>query len=667
MTGSASFRRASPSMAALLAAACALAPHPAAEAGQSGPVRVTTVLHPTFDTYLEGTSTTALHWLPTLLVSHREAAEAPVTRSAFLRFDVSQAALPGTVVDARLELTLQAGAPDPGAVQLAAARVETDDWTVPNTAAATDIADTTGPLVRRGDRFVYSAGVGDAARQDRAGDGALSLKVYAPAAGPATLAFPSQDAGDGPELPSLVVTTAVDAATARAHAAAASDLSVTRHQVDAMLRRPGAELRLREEAPLGSRLRWRSSDEQLVTDSGHVTRPSASLPDGSVLLDLTVTQGAVTLVDRFRVSVPHSDQVAAPVTPAYAVQHVALESGATALIDRQWGGVFEHVQSPVQHLDAVVDVRPGERIQPAVDAMGARGGGVVHLVGGLHRVQGRIDLRSGVSLVGDGPGLTVVQQDGSGDTIGTTLRQLTDVVLKDFTLQGIRGAASVSNGVLLAGSDPQSARHSRIMLQNVTVKNFGSMGIHMKRTANIILDRVASLYNGEANGLFHNLYLLYDNNVLQSDTDLSRPVLGKGAKYTSTSNVLVQRAKIRDAIGNGIQADGPEDTKILFYDYTVAGAGKTALWFISEDFKHPTPPTYDPANAPKHVILAKSHITGNLRGGVWKALTDVYVVDTVFANRQSDLMLLNTQPVFVRTGFSIAPTYHTDPNDLPLY
>ncbi len=64
------------------------------------------------------------------------------------------------------------------------------------------------------------------------------------------------------------------------------------------------------------------------------------------------------------------------------------------------------------------------------------------------------------------------------------------------------------------------------MLQNVPLTNWGGMGAHMKRINNIIMYNCVFQYNGAANGLFHNICFLHDQNIVQSDCDMPNPILG---------------------------------------------------------------------------------------------------------------------------------------------
>lgn len=79
-------------------------------------------------------------------------------------------------------------------------------------------------------------------------------------------------------------------------------------------------------------------------------------------------------------------------------------------------------------------------IQAAMDAALAAGGGVVYLPKGIYRLDSQLDARSGVSLVGAGPGKTILKPQGAAHAIsagGTVGAPLTDITFSDFTIDGI--------------------------------------------------------------------------------------------------------------------------------------------------------------------------------------------------------------------------------------
>lgn len=641
---------------------------------------VTQVVYPSIDTDVRGTSTVPSHWLKTLEVANAGTPDSADSRSAYLKFDV-KSHIPGTVTGARLEMTLTDAAAA-GATTLTTGLVANDSW-VPTRERAeqpqfemtgatklpsTAIPGTSSSLQTSEGGARYSAQVGEAAIAERAGDGTLSLRVTADQVDPGkVLGFYSDEGGVRDQRPHLVLTTVLtDPKEIADFKQAERDLA----SAQALLEKHKATT---SNLPLHTRglspetVTWSSWDQDVITDAGEVTRPQNVVGDARVKLDVSVTNGTVKLTDRFEVEVPAHDRAEVPSPTNPKVDTVELEPAVNNLIAGRWSNQFTHVEYPQQNLANEVLVRPGESIQSAIDTVAAQGGGVVRLTEGVHTVASRINLKNLTTIVGAGRDHTAIRYQGTGAAIGTTQRILTDVVVKDLTLAGERGTPKLSHGVLLEGIDPVASRHNRIALQNLSVKDFTVHGVHMKRASNIIVSNAKVHHNGEANGLYHNVYWLFDNNILQSDMDMSNPVRGKGAKYTSTSNVIVQRAQIRNSSVNGVQADGANDTKILFHKFDITGSGKTALWFIAEIFSNPNQYTEDPLNAPRDVIISESNITGNKRGGVWKIASNVHVINSTFANTESDLLLMKSYPTFENTTFIRPPQYFTDPAQVPLF
>ncbi|MEV6512341.1 immunoglobulin-like domain-containing protein [Streptomyces sp. NPDC051642] len=643
----------------------------------NGPT-ATMVVHPVIDTDTVGTSSQQRTWASTLGVRNAGGIDAAGSQASYLQFNVSPATVPGTIVSAKIVLTATPDSTAPAGTQLTSAFVSDDTWngelvtrydptftlTGATKPAATDIAGSTAPLRAERGAVRYEGDVTSAAQTENNGDGRLSLRVWT-ADQNAAAQFHSDDHSIGDNRPTLLITFKPTARRDKKAAAnAAKDLADAREY----LRRRGPvthDITLPSVGGHGSKLTWSSLDEQNLSDRGKVARPTADLPDADVALDLKVTDGSVTLTDRLHVVVPKDPGAKASVPIDAALRPVAVEQEVTDLISQKWGAAFTPVSLPTQVLTREIPVAPGQSIQAAIDDVAAAGGGVVRLGAGVHFLTTPLNMRSTVTLVGAGQDRTVIQYTGTDSAITTTLKQIQDVVMKGFTLEGVKGDLGGALGIYFAGADPESAHHHRIALQDVTVKNFPGHGVHMKRTTDIITDHLTSMYNGERGSLFHNSYWLFDNRILQSDTQLSKPVLGKGAKYTSTSDVITQRMKIHHAVGNGIQADGSNDVRIFFQKVNISDVGKTALWMICEIFNNPNQYTEDPTYAPNYVIINDSSFVDNIRGGVWKIAQNVLVRNSVFDNIQNDLILMKSNPEFENVKFTHAPEYFTDNSQVP--
>ncbi|CDF78724.1 pectin lyase fold protein [Formosa agariphila KMM 3901] len=333
-------------------------------------------------------------------------------------------------------------------------------------------------------------------------------------------------------------------------------------------------------------------------------------------------------------------------------------------MSEKWQNDFKHVAYPKQWLKNVISVSPGESLQAAIDKVHAAGGGVVSLKEGTHLIQNTITLRGRVTIVGAGRDLTVIQQGPDLMETGFNIEaqpQVTDLVIKDLTLKGSRQGKA--NGILIRGRN--ESRHTRVMLQNINVTDWSAQGVHMKRTNNIIMDNCNFQYNGSAGGLYHNVYFLYNKYILQSDCDMSYPVLGKGNKYTSCEYVLAQRCTIKDCLGNGIQTDHEEAGYIFLHKYNISGCGRVALWFPCEDYYDKFHYTEDLKYAPQKVIINRCEIVNNTWGAMWRSVKESYVINSTFDNKKVDMGLLNCDVTIEQSSFKTGNEMYTDVKQWP--
>jgi len=324
--------------------------------------------------------------------------------------------------------------------------------------------------------------------------------------------------------------------------------------------------------------------------------------------------------------------------PDYTYSKVEIEPEVLTMIEERWKDEFQYVEYPQQFLDKVVSVQPGDDIQAAIDEVNSAGGGVVALSEGSYILENTLTLKSKVSIIGAGRAQTLLQQGPhmDGNCFSAAAEpQVTDVVIKDLTIKGTRTGRA--NGILMTGRN--ESRHTRIMMQNITVSDWAHHGIHIKRTDNIIMDKCDVQYNGAGGGLYHNVYFLYNKYLLQSDCDMSFPVKGKGNKYTSFEHVIAQRITIRDCKGNGIQADHEEAGYFFFHKYNISGCGHAALWFPCEHYYDKYNYTENPKYAPQNVILNRCEIVDNGYGAMWRKVGGAYVINSTFDNKDADMVL----------------------------
>ncbi len=349
----------------------------------------------------------------------------------------------------------------------------------------------------------------------------------------------------------------------------------------------------------------------------------------------------------------------------YAYSKVEIEPEVLSLIDDKWKDEFIHVEYPQQWLDNVITVNPGDNIQTAIDKAHMAGGGVVAISAGTHMLDTTLILKSKVTIIGEGRAQTVLVQgpDMTSNCFNAEAEpQVTDVVIKDLTLRGTR--VGDANGILMRGRN--ESRHTRIMMQNITVSDWAKHGVHIKRTNNIIMDKCDVQYNGSSGGLHHNVYFLYNKYLLQSDCDMSYPVKGKGNKYTSFEHVIAQRITIRDCIGNGIQADHEEAGYFFFHKYNISGCGRVAMWFPCEHYYDKYNYTENPKYAPQNVILNRCKIVNNTWGAMWRMVSGKsYIINSEFDNKKIDMGLLKCGVIKENSSFKKGNKEYTDVKQWP--
>ncbi len=356
-------------------------------------------------------------------------------------------------------------------------------------------------------------------------------------------------------------------------------------------------------------------------------------------------------------SSPTAEAETAP-SPSAKLTKAQVEGEVLHLITNRWSGGFEPIHYPQQRLDHVVDVAPGESIQDAVDSAHQAGGGVVRLAAGTHVLDAPITLKSGITVTGHGQDQTIIQQgkhDQGGAFQATPDATVRDVVISHLTLDGTRSGRA--NGIYMAGRNED--RHARVTLQDITITNWNHHGVHIKRVDDIVMNRCTIQHNGAEGGYHHNVYFLYNKRILQSDCDMSHPVLGKGCKYTSVQHLIAQRCTIKGKLlGNGIQADNNEAGHLFFHKYHISGCARVAMWFPCENYYDKFTYTEDPTYAPQNVIINRCEIVDNQWGAMWRRVGNAHIINSTFDNHRIDVGALKSQIRFVNNTLGTIESYH---------
>lgn len=319
----------------------------------------------------------------------------------------------------------------------------------------------------------------------------------------------------------------------------------------------------------------------------------------------------------------------------YQIQKVVIEPEVLAVMREKWGDDFVHAEYPKQYLENVIIIKPGDNVQNAIDKANALRGGIVFLTEGTHTTDD-LKIKSKVTLCGAGRNKTILKHVGKGGFMNQATKKLTDVVFKDITLLG---GVNTKSGLNLRGDNAD--RHERFMWQNVTIKGMNSHGIGISRVNHIIMDNSHFQENGLKGSLHHNVYFLFVSHVLQSDCDMSNPVMGKSNKYTSTSHLLTQRCVMKNGKGNGIQADNDQGGYLFFHKHHLSGFARVAMWFPCESYYNKFEYTEDPKWVPQNVILNRCKVVNNGWGAMWRIVGGKSnVINSYFDNKELDMGLL---------------------------
>ena len=576
---------------------------------------------------------------------------------AYIGFDIEEGVLPGEI----LEATLILRAEDAGASGSVAVSVMKDDTGITSGNGITYANFSTRESEKIGDiavqEGVLRVNITDVLTRERSGDGRISFMLSG-----ADINFWSDDEYDEDKMPVLIIRTVMPKEKWQAYDAIIRDLDAVGLGSAAIEQ----NLPLVNQGSNGTNFVWKSLDTNLLKDDGTICRPGYNTSDMPVGLMVNANKEDVTVRRKYTVMIRKQD-MAETAEAKLAYDKVEMDSEIQLLVNAYWEGKPDDfsatfIEYPTQYLNNVVKVREktGAGIQAAIDEASEAGGGVVLLEEGIYVVDRNIQMRSNITLAGTGKNRTVLKQSENWIRTGTAEQMILcfnspdgepihDVVIKDLALFGDRNSEVEVSGMFGGGANEK--HHQRIMVQGISVKHFVAMGFEVKRADHIIMDKSDFIENGSGHSLYHNIYFLYNENILQSDLDLSRPVMGKSCKYTSATNVIAQHIVMRDGTTNAIQVDNMGAEYILFHDYVIEDFGGIGMWMPCEDYTDKFTYKEDPKFAPQHLILNKVKVTGTKCGGVWRIVEDAHILNSYFSNNRNDLELLKCKVHIENTVF----------------
>jgi hypothetical protein len=129
-------------------------------------------------------------------------------------------------------------------------------------------------------------------------------------------------------------------------------------------------------------------------------------------------------------------------------------------------------------------------IQQAIDSVLGTGG-TIYLPKGIYKISSQLNLRNGVTILGDGEESTFINQTGA-DAHGFVGDDVGSISLENFILTGPSSGtgAGIRLGWTANGNTPY------VSMKNVWVRNFGSDGIQLETPIVSHLDKVLSFDNG---------------------------------------------------------------------------------------------------------------------------------------------------------------------------
>jgi len=231
--------------------------------------------------------------------------------------------------------------------------------------------------------------------------------------------------------------------------------------------------------------------------------------------------------------------------------------------------------STAKALDVTVPL--GGSIQTAINQVNAAGGGSVILQAGTYTNSVPLNMKSFVTLVGQGPSNTTITNSSFTNVIQQASEGLANVTIKNLTVAGTH--TNTCYGILLQAL---STYHTNIMITNVEVAYCG-MGVHLKRVCGVNVTGCNFHQNGTTYsndfGFFHNLYIRQCDNtnysIMVTNCQLNNSLSGNGLNLSYNVNIFVDRSTATNNYFRGMRA--ADSVGFTVRNCTMSGNGDAGL------------------------------------------------------------------------------------------
>ena len=205
-------------------------------------------------------------------------------------------------------------------------------------------------------------------------------------------------------------------------------------------------------------------------------------------------------------------------------------------------------------------VKPGESVQEALDKAAKQNGWVV-LTKGLHRIPGKLQIPSGITLSGEGQNTVLfVEPEGGRDAIVNAESNMHNIIICDLVVEGAsnpdpgtdpnsrRSYRSTANrgGIMFLGQFEGEMKN--ITLKNITVRNCTYNGVFISGAENVTILNCDFSENGSdivpGPKLQHNLLITHSKNIEVKDCRLVTSPHGSGLAFTACENATVESCEI---------------------------------------------------------------------------------------------------------------------------